>query len=126
MLITSMLLVLAFASIKSKDIAISENKLFQVGAIWIMLQAVVDLNSRFGTIGINPAMASMYIFFETTQYNAPNVEIPAHELNHYLWAYFIGPLVGAVLGGFLFWIHRQTADGNVQDIKINLKGSTSE
>ena len=120
MMLTCMVLVLAFTSIKSKEIAISDNKLFQVGAIWIVLSTVAQVNTFFGSVGINPALASMYVFFETTQYNYPNDDISADELNHYLWAYFIGPFVGAILGGFLFWIHRQTADGNVQNIKINL------
>lgn len=78
-------------------------------------------NTLFGAAGINPAIAAIYMMFEATQYQSPNTFYSYSELNHYLWAYMIGPIVGAFLGGILTIIHQVCAKkgGNAtyEDIK---------
>ena len=73
------------------------------------------INAKFGALGINPALVSAYIMFETTVYNEPNSVVDASYLNHYLWAYFIGPLAGGALGGFLSLIHGKCANAKNRD-----------
>jgi hypothetical protein len=73
MLMTSTILCLFFASIKNQATAPSDNKIFIVIAFFIVLSGCIEANALlFGSIGINPALASGYIFFETTQWNYPN------------------------------------------------------
>jgi glycerol uptake facilitator-like aquaporin len=68
---------------------------------------------------LNPAIASAYIFFETTQSDTPNSKIAGYKLNHYLWAYFIGSLTGAALGGFLHMIHQRCSNAKGRDNELS-------
>ena len=116
---SSFILILAFKAVRGST-ALSNNKLYQVFAIYWIIEGIKSMNILFGPIGFNPALASGYIFFETTQFNFPNPDFPSKALSHYLWAYFVGPIAGACLAGFVFWIHEQTHEGEVRGIKIRL------
>jgi glycerol uptake facilitator-like aquaporin len=105
MLVTSLILVLTVVSVKSKATQISAEPMLQVFAVTLVLLAMPTMNLLFGTAGFNPALASAYIMFEVMEYDTPNQYYTGTELNHYLWAYIIGPLVGAVAAGFLHIIH---------------------
>ena len=107
MFLTSMLLVLAFTSIKAEVTRLSDNRLFQAFSVYTTLIAVTSLNVRFGDAGINPALSAFYIMFEVSQYQYPNTEYESFQLNHYLWAYFVGSLAGGAVGGLLHWIHKK-------------------
>ena len=74
MFFTSTLLVLAFTSIKSPVTRLSDNKLFQVFAFYYVLRAITAINIKFGSAGINPALASFYIMLEVSQYQPPNTD----------------------------------------------------
>ena len=74
MFFTSTLLVLAFTSIKSPVTRLSDNKLFQVFAFYYVLRAITVINVKFGSAGINPALASFYIMLEVSQYQPPNTD----------------------------------------------------
>ena len=110
--------------------------------------AVAGINSIFGAVGFNPALALAYIIFEeTTILSDPNLSLWQIRLcgikstencdsdhptyfNHYLWAYLIAPFVGAVLGGILFHIHakcteKKGADNN-KDSLIDLGSPDSD
>ena len=109
MVITSMLLVLAYNSIKLKGTQITDDRLAQaLGIVWV-IKGLAACNALFGAAGINPAIAIWYMIFEATQYQNPNTEYDYGELNHYVWAYLFGPLVGAILGGILTIIHEACA-----------------
>ena len=69
---TSMLLAFAFNAIKSETTRISENRLFQVLALYTILEELCRLNLKFGDAAVNPALSSFYIMFEISQYQTPN------------------------------------------------------
>ena len=115
MFVSSIILVLCFASIKSKETALSENKLFGALSIYTIIESIAAINYLFGSAGFNPALASGYIFFETTQYNYPNTVYDSSQLNHYWWAYALGPLAGGFVGGILFLIHAKCAGTQVEE-----------
>ena len=105
-LMVSMIFALAYTTIKSKATQVTEDIVLNSGFIITLISAVVAFMGKFGGyIALNPAFAAAYIFFETTQADTPNTKIAGYKLNHYLWAYFIGSLVGAALGGFLHMVH---------------------
>ena len=109
MLVTSMLLVLAYNSIKLKGTQITDDRLVQaLGIVWV-IKGLASCNALFGAPGINPAIAVWYMMFEATQYQNPNTELEYGELNHYVWAYLFGPICGAILGGILTIIHEACA-----------------
>ena len=109
MVVTSMLLVLAYNSIKLKGTQITDDRLAQaLGIVWV-IKGLAACNALFGAAGINPAIAIWYMIFEATQYQNPNTKYDYGELNHYVWAYLFGPLVGAILGGILTIIHEACA-----------------
>lgn len=110
MFVSSIILVLCFASIKSKETALSDNKLFGALAIYTIIESIASINTLFGSAGFNPALASGYIFFETTQFNYPNTVYTSGQLNHYWWAYALGPMAGGFVGGILFLIHSKCAN----------------
>ena len=109
MMITSLFLTLAFASIKRKETQLTENDLLKAFAIFLVIGTVSTLNLQFGSAGFNPALATSYIIFEVSQNKWPNradaSEINNENLNHYLWAYMIGPMVGGILGGMAHLVH---------------------
>ena len=72
MFFTSTLLVLAFTTIKSPVTRLSDNKFFQVFAMFKIMQAICWMNFNFGDAGINPAIASFYIMLECFVFKAPN------------------------------------------------------
>ena len=105
MTLTTMILTLAYNSIKLKGTQITDDHLVQALAIVFVMVGCSACNTLFGAAGINPAVASIYMMFEATQYQNPNTEYSYGELNHYVWAYLIGPLLGAFFGGILTIIH---------------------
>lgn len=134
LLITSIFLVVCFISIKNERTQLTDNKLFQALAITLLMGAVAGINSLFGSVGFNPALALAYIVFEeTTILNEPNLSTwqlricgissitgdcdadhPTY-LNHYLWAYLIAPFVGGLIGGIFFHIHAKCTEKKGQD-----------
>lgn len=132
MFVSSIILVLCFASIKSKETAISDNKLFGALAIYTIIESIASINMLFGSAGFNPALASGYIFFETTQYNYPNTVYDSSQLNHYWWAYALGPMAGGFVGGILFLMHSKCAntkggsDDDDHDEGLLASGSTDK
>ena len=109
MLISSFFLTLAYTSVKSKNTQLTENELLKAFVIYFVLGTVAALNFNFGTAGFNPALATSYIIFEVSQNKEPTIydsdDFGNDHLNHYLWAYMIGPLVGGALGGIAHLIH---------------------
>ena len=71
-------------------------------------------------MGTNPALASGYIFFETTQFNFPNAEIPSDKLNHYMWVYILAPLAGGSFGGLLSLIHARCEGAKGRDTEVEV------
>ena len=91
--------------------------------ILLVLNGICVINSKFGEFGFNPALASAYIAFECGQAATPNALVPNDQLNHYLWAYMIGPICGGAIAGFLHIIHAKCAkakghDNDMQDSKL--------
>mmetsp|Transcript_12365 Transcript_12365/g.16769 ORF Transcript_12365/g.16769 Transcript_12365/m.16769 type:complete len:269 (+) Transcript_12365:22-828(+) len=109
MFLTSMILVLAYASVKMPQTAISDNKVVQIIALTFIFTGLNGCNMKFGEAGINPALASGYIAFVASQHTDDEA------YNHYLWAYMIGPLFGGALGGFLYLIHSRCAQTKGRD-----------
>ena len=118
MFVTSSILCWAWNSVKHPETALHDDKLVQAYMLTLVLLGIVELNAYFGTLGINPALACAQISFVRSQYNYPNfIQLPTAdpnqdpdkdqglELAHYLWAYFVGPLLGAVFGASLHRIH---------------------
>ena len=124
---SSIILILAFISIKHKDTQLTDNGLIQILAIWIVLSAVTALNSKYGACGWNPALACGYISFAVSQHNYPNTmddstykrihgfEQSDKEVNHYLWVYMVAPFVGAVIAGILHLIHSKCSNVKGRD-----------
>ena len=71
---------------------------------------MVLCNAEFGPAGINPPLACGYIMFETSQYDFPNTPYKSYELNHYVWAYLLCPMLGGVLGGILHILHAKCVE----------------
>lgn len=105
---------------KSEKTAPSDNKIFLVVAFTFVLGGIASANRLFGDISVNPALASGYIFFETTQFDYPNAVIPANQLNHYLWAYMIAPLIGGSFGGLLSLIHARCDGAKGRDNSVEI------
>lgn len=116
-LMASTILTLSYTTIKSKTTKLHDDVLLNAAFVTTLLTAVASLMTRFGGYAaLNPAIASAYIFFETTQYDTPNDDkIAGYKLNHYLWAYFIGSMAGGALGGFLHMIHSRCSDTKGRD-----------
>jgi len=115
-LMVSMILTLSYTTIKSKTTKVHDDVLLNSAFVAILLSAVATLMARFGGYAaLNPAIASAYIFFETTQYDTPNDQIAGYKLNHYLWAYFIGSMAGGAIGGFLHMVHSRCAEAKGRD-----------
>ena len=110
---------LAFTSIKSEETRLSDNKLFQAFSINSVYVAVAAMASKFGDTGLNPALSAFYIMLEVSQYDTPNTYYEAYQLNHYLWAYFVGSLAGGALGGLLHLVHAKCTktDGDENSAK---------
>ena len=115
MLVSSMILSLGYVSIKSKHTRLCDDNLINCLFIFFLLIGVVELNAFFGTAGLNGALSAAYILFETTQFKTPNKVVPAYELNHYLWAYILGTLIGGAAGGFLHLIHSKCSNTKGRD-----------
>ena len=115
-LTASMILTLTYTTIKSKTTKFHDDVLLNAAFVTTLLGAMSALMSKFGGYAaLNPAIASAYIFFETTQYDTPNQQIAGYKLNHYLWAYFIGSMAGGAIGGFLHMIHARCSDTKGRD-----------
>ena len=69
---SGIILSLAFTTIKGKSTQLTDNHTLQALSIILVLIGITGMNSKFGAIGYNPALASGYIMFETTQYDSPN------------------------------------------------------
>ena len=118
-----MILTFTFCAVKHSDTALSDNKLLQIVAFVTVYVGCLDMNKLWGMASMNPATTSAYWIFIKTQYKDPNyTEWNSTVNNHYLWAYLLGPLVGAVFGGLLHNIHKKCVqkngkgDGIVQDL----------
>ena len=86
--------------------------------ITFALSAIEITLGKFGYMGYNAALSSAYVFFETTQTNFPNIpEVPANELNHYLWVYILFSMVGGAIGGVLHIIHSTCSNTKGRDNK---------
>lgn len=72
------------------------------------------------------AVAPIYMMFEATQYQNPNTEYSYSELNHYVWAYMIGPFIGSILGGILTIIHslcaKKGGNASYEEVKAEAEG----
>jgi len=73
-----MLLSLVFVSIKSKKTQLCEDDGLNILLVSTAIGLFASLNTFYGDAGINAALSSAYIFFETTQTNFPNAEVPAN------------------------------------------------
>ena len=110
------ILTLSYATIKSKHTKVHDDILLNSAFIQLLLGAMQALMIKFtGVRTLNPAIASAYIFFETTQYNSPNVDFDSSVLNKYLWCYYLGPCLGAALGGILHMIHIKCSNTKGRD-----------
>lgn len=113
----SIILVLAFISIKHKSTQLTDNGLVQILAINSVLLAVSVMSLQYGEFGFNPALACGYVSFAVSQYAYPNIvsnedfndtygfDPSAKQVNHYLWVYMIAPFVGGAIAGILHLIH---------------------
>lgn len=116
-LMCSIILVLAFISIKHKSTQLTDNGLVQILAINSVLLAVSVMSLQYGEFGFNPALACGYVSFAVSQYAYPNIvsnedfndtygfDPSAKQVNHYLWVYMIAPFVGGAIAGILHLIH---------------------
>ena len=110
------ILTLVFATIKSKHTKVHDDVVLNAVFIQALYTAIELLMVRFaGFWALNPAMASAYIFFETLEFNSPNVDIASSDLNRYLWAFWVGPLFGAIVGGILHMIHTRCSSVQGRD-----------
>ena len=105
------MLSLVFISIKSKKTQLCEDDGLNIILVTMTLWIVSGLNVYFGDAGINAALSSGYIFFETTQ----SYYASADELNHYLWVYILVSMVGGACGGVLHWIHSMCSNSEGRD-----------
>ena len=128
MLVTTMILTLVFNSIKLKGTQITDDHLVQAFAICLVTAGISLCNALFGAGGINPATAAIYMMFEATQYQNPNAEYDYGTLNHYLWAYILGPIAGAFFGGILSIIHQVCAKkgGNASYDEVKAETDTGD
>ena len=116
----SIILVLAFISIKHKSTQLTDNGLVQILAFNIALLAVSEMSLQYASFGFNPALACGYVSFAVSQYAYPNYpnnrtdesfnkyygfDPSAKQVNHYLWVYMIAPIVGGAIAGILHLIH---------------------
>ena len=107
-LITSTVLAVAWNVVKCSETTLTKDKLLQAILLTVVLEAVQLLNVDFGILGLNPALAAAYVSFTKSQSYYPNVPLIVDKVvvGHYLWVYLTVPFVGAILGGFLFKMHR--------------------
>ena len=124
MLFTSIILVFSFAVLKNKNTTPTDNKILQAIGILLVITCISSMNARFSIYVINPALASAYTLFEVTQYSFPNTSIVSSDLNHYVWAYILAPLVGGLIGGLLFLMHNKYSseekDANKTDTSLDM------
>ena len=124
MLFTSIILVFSFAVLKNKNTTPTDNKILQAIGILLVITCISAMNAKFNIYVINPAIASAYTLFEVTQYSFPNTEIISSDLNHYVWAYILAPLVGGLIGGLLFLMHNKYSsedkDANKTDTSLDM------
>ena len=66
---------------------------------------------KFGTLGFNPIIATVVVIFKVSQTDGS-----ASPYANYLWVYYIGPMVGAVLAAILHLFHVKIANKNGGDI----------
>ena len=124
MTITSIIVGTAFCTLKNDDSVLGKDVVLKILAFTFVLQGVQSCNDLFGTFGYNPALACMWVAYEVTQYESPNKSYDSEQLNHYVWAYIIGPLLGGAAAGILALIHqkcagdknRNTSRGDVKEI----------
>ena len=131
-LISSIILVLTFISIKHKNTQLTDNSLIQIIAIQVVFAAINSLNSKFGNAGYNPALSCGYISFAVSQYAYPNISTDAAfkykygfdpsatQVNHYLWVYMIAPFVGGIVAGILHLIHSKCANVKGKDNDVSV------
>ena len=72
MTITSMILSMVFVAVKCKETRPSEDIVVSALFVLLVITGLSEVNSLFGSAGINAALSCGYIFFETTQYDFPN------------------------------------------------------
>ena len=83
-LLCSIILVLAFISIKHKSTQLTDNGLVQILAINSVLFAVALMSVKYGGGGcFNPALACGYISFAVSQYAYPNIDTDEDFNNQY-------------------------------------------
>ena len=125
----SIILVLAFISIKHKSTRLTDDSMIQILAINLVIVAVTQLSVRFGSCGFNPALACGYISFAVSQYAYPNVpdlliyknfRANAESVNHYLWVYMVAPMVGGFVAGVLHLVHSKCANVKGKDNDVNV------
>ena len=85
------------------------------------------MSVKYGSCGFNPALACGYISFAVSQYAYPNIpadvtwldiygfESSAVQVNHYLWAYMVAPIVGGFVAGILHLVHSKCASVKGRD-----------
>ena len=105
--VASIVLTLAYNTIRDKATTLTENELLKIYAIWIIQGGCAAACVLFGIAGINPPIACAYIMFETSQFDLPNNVYSNDELNHYVWAYLLAPIFGGLIGGFLHIVHKK-------------------
>lgn len=114
--LASLVLSLAFNTVKNKNTAPHEDKILGALIITLVITGINQFSSIFGC-GYNPAITWTYIQFETSQASDPNKVRWASALNHYLWTYIIASVGGAAFGGFLHRIHQKCVakDGSADE-----------
>ena len=128
-LLCSIILILAFISIKHKTTQLTDNGLVQILAYNSILLAVSLMSLQYGGggFGFNPAIATGYVSFAVSQYAYPNIDTDsdykdiygfdpsAKTVNHYLWVYILAPLVGGAIAGILHLIHQKCVKSHGKD-----------
>lgn len=127
----TIILVFSFISIKHKSTQLTDNAMLQILAFNVVLAAVSELSVKYGSCGFNPALATGYISFAVSQYAYPNIisdvswldiygfESSAVQVNHYLWAYMLAPIVGGAVAGVLHLVHAKVSSVKGKDNNVS-------